>query len=298
MRARPRRRRADADRGRDHAHARPRRPRRHALRAARSCSRTGQKRDPIDRYEKKLGATTASSVEEIRAAVKDELERETEWALAAADARPGDGARGRVRHLATRAGRRQRRPGRAGSEEAARCLSSPTCEAISDGLREEMRADETVFCLGEDIGAFGGAFKVTDGFIEEFGAERVLGHAARRERDHRRRRRGRGRGSAAGLRDAVRGLHRVRLRPARERRGEDALPPGAGRADGRAAAVGRRLLRRAVPLPEPGGLVHAGAGPEGRGAVHRRRTPRGCWPRRSATPTRSSTSSTSTSTGA
>ena len=47
-------------------------------------------------------------------------------------------------------------------------------QAISDGLREEMRRDEAVFCLGEDIGAFGGAFKVTDGFIEEFGADRVL----------------------------------------------------------------------------------------------------------------------------
>ena len=46
-------------------------------------------------------------------------------------------------------------------------------QAISDGLREEMRADESVFCLGEDIGAFGGAFKVTDGFIEEFGEQRV-----------------------------------------------------------------------------------------------------------------------------
>lgn len=46
-------------------------------------------------------------------------------------------------------------------------------QAISDGLREEMRHDETVFCMGEDIGAFGGAFKVTDGFIEEFGADRV-----------------------------------------------------------------------------------------------------------------------------
>jgi 2-oxoisovalerate dehydrogenase E1 component beta subunit len=45
--------------------------------------------------------------------------------------------------------------------------------AISDGLREEMRHDETVFCMGEDIGAFGGAFKVTDGFIEEFGPDRV-----------------------------------------------------------------------------------------------------------------------------
>jgi 2-oxoisovalerate dehydrogenase E1 component beta subunit len=47
-------------------------------------------------------------------------------------------------------------------------------QAISDGLREEMRRDESVFCLGEDIGAFGGAFKVTDGFFEEFGADRVL----------------------------------------------------------------------------------------------------------------------------
>ena len=47
-------------------------------------------------------------------------------------------------------------------------------QAISDGLREEMRRDETVYCLGEDIGAFGGAFKVTDGFIEEFGADRVM----------------------------------------------------------------------------------------------------------------------------
>jgi pyruvate/2-oxoglutarate/acetoin dehydrogenase E1 component len=47
-------------------------------------------------------------------------------------------------------------------------------EAISEGLREEMRRDESVFCIGEDIGAFGGAFKITDGFFQEFGAERVL----------------------------------------------------------------------------------------------------------------------------
>jgi 2-oxoisovalerate dehydrogenase E1 component beta subunit len=47
-------------------------------------------------------------------------------------------------------------------------------EAISDALPFEMRRDDSVFCLGEDIGAFGGAFKITDGFAEEFGAERVL----------------------------------------------------------------------------------------------------------------------------
>jgi pyruvate/2-oxoglutarate/acetoin dehydrogenase E1 component len=46
--------------------------------------------------------------------------------------------------------------------------------AISDGLRSEMRDDERVLLMGEDIGVFGGAFKVTDGFIEEFGPDRVM----------------------------------------------------------------------------------------------------------------------------
>jgi pyruvate/2-oxoglutarate/acetoin dehydrogenase E1 component len=47
-------------------------------------------------------------------------------------------------------------------------------QAISDALREEMRADERVFVMGEDVAAFGGAFKVTDGFLEEFGEDRVM----------------------------------------------------------------------------------------------------------------------------
>jgi 2-oxoisovalerate dehydrogenase E1 component beta subunit len=47
-------------------------------------------------------------------------------------------------------------------------------QAISDAMREEMRADERVLVMGEDIGVFGGAFKVTDGFIDEFGAGRVM----------------------------------------------------------------------------------------------------------------------------
>ena len=46
--------------------------------------------------------------------------------------------------------------------------------AISDGLREEMRRDERVLVMGEDVGAFGGAFKVTDGFLDEFGPRRVM----------------------------------------------------------------------------------------------------------------------------
>ena len=42
-------------------------------------------------------------------------------------------------------------------------------QAISDGMRSEMRNDDRVLVMGEDIGVFGGAFKVTDGFIDEFG---------------------------------------------------------------------------------------------------------------------------------
>ena len=47
-------------------------------------------------------------------------------------------------------------------------------QAISDGLRVEMRRDDRVFVIGEDVGVYGGAFKVTLGFQEEFGPWRVL----------------------------------------------------------------------------------------------------------------------------
>ena len=47
-------------------------------------------------------------------------------------------------------------------------------EAISEALFEEMTRDESVFILGEDIGVYGGAFKVTRGFLEHFGGERVI----------------------------------------------------------------------------------------------------------------------------
>jgi len=47
-------------------------------------------------------------------------------------------------------------------------------EAVSEALREEMRRDERIVLLGEDIGVYGGVFKVTSGFLEEFGETRVL----------------------------------------------------------------------------------------------------------------------------
>ncbi len=46
-------------------------------------------------------------------------------------------------------------------------------DALNAALREELSRDERVFLMGEDIGVFGGAFKVTDGLLEEFGEKRV-----------------------------------------------------------------------------------------------------------------------------
>ncbi len=73
------------------------------------------------------------------------------------------------------------------SEQAERLTSSTTevnrvkpvatltyVEAIRQGIWEEMERDPSVFLLGEDIAAFGGAFKVTAGMLEKFGEERVI----------------------------------------------------------------------------------------------------------------------------
>src|SRR6266480_4623031 len=53
-------------------------------------------------------------------------------------------------------------------------MSTTYLEAIREGLWEEMERDPNVFLIGEDIAEYGGAFKVTAGFLEKFGAQRVV----------------------------------------------------------------------------------------------------------------------------
>jgi hypothetical protein len=55
-------------------------------------------------------------------------------------------------------------------------------EAISQALDEEMSRDERVFLMGEDIGAYGGAFKITEGFLQKYGDHRVLDTRGHRRR--------------------------------------------------------------------------------------------------------------------
>ena len=131
-------------------------------------------------------------------------------------------------------------------------IAMPTTylEAIREGLWEEMERDPNVFLMGEDIGVYGGAFKVTDGFFEHFGEQRVVDTpiseaaivgAAIGASLH---------GAAAGGRDAVRRFHHLRVRPDRQLRRQMPLPLERGRAHRGARAFGRRHPRRPVPLAE------------------------------------------------
>jgi 2-oxoisovalerate dehydrogenase E1 component beta subunit len=60
-------------------------------------------------------------------------------------------------------------------QEAQRGTKETTyLEAIREAMWEEMTTDPTVFLLGEDVGTYGGAFKITEGFLDEFGPERII----------------------------------------------------------------------------------------------------------------------------
>ncbi len=58
------------------------------------------------------------------------------------------------------------------TETSTRRLS--TAKAISEGIAQEMRIDDGVFVMGEDVGAYGGIFGATGGLLDEFGPERVI----------------------------------------------------------------------------------------------------------------------------
>ena len=74
-----------------------------------------------------------------------------------------------------RAGQRRGGRGRAGRSRGGRALMAELRmrEALRDAMAEEMRRDEAVFVMGEDVGVFQGAFKVTAGLLDEFGERRV-----------------------------------------------------------------------------------------------------------------------------
>ena len=122
--------------------------------------------DPIERFRTWLRTNADMSDDEedeitgeVKKTLNDALKRAEESPLPD----PVDAARRCLRHA-----RRSR-------HTAPQIMAELTyLQAISDGLRTEMRRDKRVFVIGEDVGVYGGAFKVTLGFQEEFGHWRVL----------------------------------------------------------------------------------------------------------------------------
>lgn len=126
------------------------------------------KKDPVKNYEQYLldeAVLTDEIIEQYRTAIKQEIEKGLELAFAESKIVPN-------------------------TEEEYRDLYAPfdnlpvtahtsgsknkrLVDAISDGLRESMQRHPNLVLMGQDIADYGGVFKVTEGFVEEFGEERV-----------------------------------------------------------------------------------------------------------------------------
>ena len=124
-------------------------------------------KDPIPRFEEFLGSrglldeARRSALEER---IGDKIRTTIEWAQDQADPSP-DSVGADV--FAVRTSAR--------SEPAAPAGEPITLlDAVTQALDEEMDRDERVFLMGEDVGVFGGAFKVTKGLFEKYGPNRVI----------------------------------------------------------------------------------------------------------------------------
>jgi 2-oxoisovalerate dehydrogenase E1 component beta subunit len=117
-------------------------------------------------------------------------------------------------------------------------------EAISRGMWEEMDRDASVFVLGEDVGAYGGAFKATKGFLQHFGEERVIDTPL----------------SEAAILGAAAGAALVGMRPIAEMQFADFVTCGFNQLVSNAAKIHYRW-RLPVPLVvrlPSGGYIHGG----------------------------------------
>jgi 2-oxoisovalerate dehydrogenase E1 component len=133
-------------------------------------------RDPIDRFEARLDERGLLPATE-RVSLRDELRFEVDALVSGALAAPvpatteGDEL-GRV--YASPAPLRRADPGSArGGPDGAGAADLRYVDAVRDGLRVALAADDRVVLLGQDIAGYGGVFKATDGLAGEFGADRV-----------------------------------------------------------------------------------------------------------------------------
>jgi 2-oxoisovalerate dehydrogenase E1 component len=128
-------------------------------------------RDPVARFERLLlerGVMTAAGRDAVRAELKPHLDRLVDEALAAPD--PDSTAERELADVYAPSRGQAAEPPR---DERARAPERRYLDAISEGLREGLRANPKALLLGQDIAEYGGVFKVTEGFVDEFGKARV-----------------------------------------------------------------------------------------------------------------------------
>jgi 2-oxoisovalerate dehydrogenase E1 component len=129
------------------------------------------RKDPVKRYEDFLVGKrlfTEAEFGTIRAAYKQRIDALVDEALLAPEPRPTAEEK-----LADVFAPSLLVPKAPSPEDEARAGEMRYLDAISDGLRTVMRRDGRVVLLGQDIAEYGGVFKVTEGFVEEFGKARV-----------------------------------------------------------------------------------------------------------------------------
>lgn len=124
-------------------------------------------RDPIKRFRKSvLEVIGEDELDAIDRELINQVEKDVEWALTQ---KPVESTWEKESTAVFAVADFQ--PSSNGSQPATRTMRF--VDAVQDGLREAMRADDRTVILGQDIAEYGGVFKVTAGFLEEFGKDRV-----------------------------------------------------------------------------------------------------------------------------
>jgi 2-oxoisovalerate dehydrogenase E1 component len=124
-------------------------------------------KDPVEKYEAwllKEKIISAADVESVRSAIKKEIDEALEYAFA--QPRP-------VAHTGVELADVYKKHDALVVPPATQTAEKRLIDAISDGLREAMRKHPELVLMGQDIAEYGGVFKITDGFVNEFGKDRV-----------------------------------------------------------------------------------------------------------------------------
>jgi len=125
-------------------------------------------KDPVDRFTRTVreeGLLDGDEMDTIRSDLESEIDELAEWALDQPEVTSTPEAE---RDAVFAPAPEPDRPSPEAETEETRFI-----DAIQDALWGAMQEDEDIILMGQDIAEYGGAFKVTDGFVEEFGKERV-----------------------------------------------------------------------------------------------------------------------------